>query len=166
MEPTPQNSEIVTAREPGAPWLDHLAYPETYDGVTMRRLLAYLVDLLVIAPTVAVVAVIFWLLGVLTFGLLMPLLGVMLLAVPFCYHTALIGGTESATLGMRLFGLQVRRLDGGRPDHVLAALLTAAFYISVGFTGWLILLVVVFNARGRALHDFLCGTVVINTRGR
>jgi uncharacterized RDD family membrane protein YckC len=166
MEPTPRKSEIVAAPVPGAPWLDHLAYPETYDGVTMRRLLAYLVDLLVIAPAVAVVAVIFWTLGVLTFGLLTPLLGVMLIAVPFCYHTLLIGGTRSATLGMRLFGLQVRRLDGGRPDHVLAALLTAAFYISVAFTGWLIMLVVLFNVRGRALHDFLCGTVVINTPGR
>ncbi len=166
MEPTPQKYEIVPAQEPDAPWLDHLAYPETYDGVTMRRLLAYLVDLLIIAPTVAVVAVIFWMLGVLTFGLLMPLLGLMLLAVPFCYHTLLIGGTASATFGMRLFGLQVRRLDGGRPDHILAALLTAAFYISVAFTGWLIMLVVLFNVRGRALHDFLCGTVVINTRGR
>ena len=166
MEPTPQKSEIVAAPEPDAPWLDHLAYPETYAGVTMRRLLAYLVDLLVIAPTVAVVAVIFWTLGVLTFGLLMPLLGVMLLAVPFCYHTLMIGGTASATFGIRLFGLQVRRLDGGRPDHILAALLTAAFYISVAFTGWLIMLVVLFNVRGRALHDFLCGTVVIDTRGR
>ncbi len=44
MEPTPRKSEIVLAREPGAPWLDHLAYPETHGGVTMRRLVAYLVD--------------------------------------------------------------------------------------------------------------------------
>ena len=166
MEPTPRKSEIVLPREPGAPWLDHLAYPETYDGVTMRRLVAYLIDLLVIAPMLVVVWVIFGMLGALTFGLLMPLLGVMLLAVPFCYHTLLIGGTKSATFGMRLFGLQVRRLDGGRPDHILAALLTAAFYLSVAFTGWLILLVALFNVRGRALHDFLCGTVVINALGR
>ncbi len=44
MEPTPRKSEIVLAREPGAPWLDHLAYPETHGGVTMRSLVAYLVD--------------------------------------------------------------------------------------------------------------------------
>lgn len=166
MEPTLRKSAIIPAPEPGAPWLDHLAYPETYDRVTMRRMVAYLVDIVVMAPVVAVAAVVFWTLGVLSFGLLTPLLGVMLIAVPFCYHTLLIGGTRSATLGMRLFGLQVRCLDGGRPGHMLAALLTAAFYISVAFTGWLILLVVLFNVRGRALHDFLCGTVVINTPGR
>ena len=166
MEPTPRKFEIVPARDPGAPWLDHLAYPETYGGVTMRRLAAYLVDILVMSPVIVVAAVIFWTLGILSFGLLTPLLGIMLIAVPFCYHTLLIGGTESATYGMRLFGLQVRRLDGGRPDHILAGLLTAAFYISVVFTGWLIMLVVLFNVRGRALHDYLCGTVVINTRGR
>ena len=166
MEPTPRKAEIVATPEPDAPWLDHLAYPETHGGVTMRRLVAYLVDILIMAPVVAVAAVVFWMLGVLTFGLLTPLLAVMLIAAPFCYHTLLIGGTASATFGMRLFGLQVRRLDGGRPDHILAALLTAAFYISVAFTGWLIMLVVLFNMRGRALHDFLCGTVVIDTRGR
>ena len=44
MEPTPPKSEIVPAPEPGAPWLDHLAYPETHGGVTIRRLVAYLIN--------------------------------------------------------------------------------------------------------------------------
>jgi uncharacterized RDD family membrane protein YckC len=39
--------------------------------------------------------------------------------------------------------------------------LTVAFYVSVGVTGWLILLVALFNGRGRTLHDYLCGTVTI-----
>ena len=164
MEPTPPKREIVPDAEPDLERFDHLAHPETFGGVTMRRIFAYLVDLLVIAPVVTVVAVIFWMLGVLTFGLLTPLLALMLLAVPFCYHTLLIGGPESATLGMRLMGLRVRRLDGGRPDYILAALLTVAFYVSVALTSWLILIVALFNIRGRTLHDWLCGTLVINTR--
>ena len=164
MEPTPAKRKIVPAADPDLERFDHLAHPDAFGGVTMRRIFAYLVDLLVIAPVVTVVAVIFWMLGVLTLGLLTPLLALMLLAVPFCYHTLLIGGPESATLGMRLMGLRVRRLDGGRPDYILAALLTAAFYVSVALTGWLILIVALFNIRGRTLHDWLCGTLVINTR--
>ncbi len=132
-----------------------------FDGVISRRLVAYLIDLLLISVLVLLVAASFWVIGVLSLGLLSPLLSVIILFVPWAYHTLTIGGARAATPGMRLFDLEVRRLDGERPGYLLAALLTAIFYVTVAATSWLVLLVALFNARGRTLHDFLCGTVVV-----
>lgn len=132
-----------------------------FDGVISRRLVAYLLDLLLISVLVLLVASSFLMIGLLSFGLLNPLLSIIILLVPWAYHTLTIGGPSAATPGMRLFGIEVRRLDGERPGYLLAALLTAIFYVSVAVTSWLVLLVTLFNARGRTLHDFLCGTVVV-----
>jgi uncharacterized RDD family membrane protein YckC len=84
--------------------------------------------------------------------------------VPLAYHTWLIGGPSSATVGMQIMGVEVRTWDGRRPGYVQAALQTVVFYTSVALTSWLILLVALFNPRRRCLHDFLCGTIVIRSR--
>lgn len=155
--------EISDAAE--APWADPFdpaVRPEVHQGVTLRRVVAYLVDLTIIAVATAFVALAFMVLGVLSFGVLTPLLSFLLLIVPLAYHTLLIGGPGSATVGMRLFGIEVRRMDGGRPGYPLAAIQTIVFYTTVALTSWLILLVALFNAHGRTLHDYLCGTLAVN----
>lgn len=142
--------------------LDLEVRPELYRGVTLRRVVAYLMDLIVIAAATVVAGTAFVVLGVLSFGLLSPILAVLLLVVPLAYHTLLIGGRRASTLGMRFFGIEVRRIDGGPPGYPLAALQTIVFYATIMLTSWLILLVALFNGRGRTLHDYLCGTVAVN----
>jgi uncharacterized RDD family membrane protein YckC len=142
------------------------ARPELFDGVVSRRVGAYLVDVLIIAFATALAGLAFFMLGVLSFGLLVPALSVILVSIPLAYHTLLIGGPDSATVGMRMFGLEVRRVDGGRPGYPQAGLLTVVFYVTVGLTSWLVLLVAPFNDTGRTLHDYLCGTLVVNTARR
>jgi uncharacterized RDD family membrane protein YckC len=131
--------------------------------VPVRRSLAYLTDLLLIAVLMGVAAVVFGLIGILSFGILSPVLWIIFGLIPLGYHTFLIGGPRSATLGMQLFGVEVRTLEGGRPEYLTAALQTILFYVTVSFTSWLILLVALFNRRGRCLHDWLCGTVVVRS---
>lgn len=145
---------------------DPATLPELYRGVMLRRVVAYLVDLVIIAIVTTFAATVFAVLGVLSFGLLSPLLALLLLVVPLSYHTILIGGPSTATLGMRLFGIEVRRIDGSPPGYPLAALQTILFYTTVALTSWLILLVAMFNAQGRTLHDYLCGTVAVNAPRR
>lgn len=134
-----------------------------FDGVILRRIVGYFVDVMLIALLTGLIVSSFWVLGVLTLGLLSPFLALIVLIVPWGYHTLFIGGSAAATPGMRLFGLEVRRLDGGRPGYLLAGLLTAIFYVTVTFTSSLVLLVALFNPRGRTLHDILCGTVVVRS---
>lgn len=138
--------------------------PELYAQVPVRRVVAYAVDVVLIAGLLALAWVAGILLGIASFGLLFPLIGPVLVATPLAYHTWFIGGPRSATPGMRLFGVEVRTWDGRRPGYVQAAVQTAVFYLTVVGTTWLVLLVALFNRRRRCLHDFVCGTVVIRAR--
>ena len=136
---------------------DPVAHPELFDGLLWRRPLAYVVDLAVIGLLLGS-----WLwLVLMSLGLLLPLTSLAFLLIPILYHAWLVGGRQSATLGMRLAGLEVRGWDGSRPDFWQALLMAVLFYVTVVATTLLILVVVFFNDRRRTVHDYLSGVVVV-----
>ncbi|HLO78805.1 MAG TPA: RDD family protein [Magnetospirillum sp.] len=149
-------------------WADAWSYPEYFRGITAKRVVAYLLDLLVVGLLGAVLWVLGGLMSVFSFGILAPV-GTLLLAIlPLAYHSLFIASRRSATIGMRVMGLRVMSLSpqraawGGRPDLFQAMIQTVAFYGSLATTGSLILLIALFNPRRRTLHDWLAGTVVVN----
>lgn len=140
--------------------LDPFADPGAFEGVALRRIFAYLIDLAVLIGLFILYKVALALLTIVTLGVLTPLLILLGAAIPIAYHTLTIGGPGSATLGMRLFNLRVSVWNGGKPSYLQAFMHTAVFYVTTGFTGGLILLWALFNNRRRCLHDILCGTIV------
>jgi uncharacterized RDD family membrane protein YckC len=100
-------------------------------------------------------------LWVLSLGLLGPLLWLLLGLIPLAYHTLLLSGPRSATVGMQLFDLELRSVTGERPGFLQALAQTALFYLTVGATCSLVLLVALLNRHKRTLHDLLAGTVVV-----
>ncbi|WP_162915130.1 RDD family protein [Desertibaculum subflavum] len=135
-----------------------------FEGITVRRILAYAIDVALVGVLLALAMFAGMVLTVLTLGLAGPLLGLVSFAVILVgYTTLLVGGPQSATFGMRLVGIEVRRLDGRRPDYLLAGVSVVLFYVLHVATSWLLLLVALFNRRGRLVQDFLCGTVVVRT---
>lgn len=142
--------------------------PEFFRGVTARRVAAYVVDVVLIMVTAGILWSFLLVLGFLTLGLAWGLLALPGVLVPLLYHTLLVAGPRSATLGMRLMGLRVVTVGplaeegGGRPALFQAIILTVTFYVSVAATGALILVVALFNPRRRALHDWVAGTMVVN----
>jgi uncharacterized RDD family membrane protein YckC len=140
---------------------DAMSHPELFDGVVFKRAVGYLIDAIILSGAVLFL----WFLVVVTLGLLGPVAALVSPLLPLAYHTLLIGGPNSATIGMRLMGVEVRRLDGGRPDIIQALVQTLLFYATLAFTG-LLLIVALFNDRRRCLHDWLSGTLVVNTVAR
>jgi uncharacterized RDD family membrane protein YckC len=141
---------------------DPMRHPELFEGVVFRRVVAYLVDVVIVGTCLIAAKAAAAILGVLSFGLLTPLLAVALGFIPLAYHTLLIGGPNAATLGMSLMRVEVRSWTGVRPSYPQALLMTALFYALVGLTWGLVLLWPLFNRRGRTLHDILSGTFVVN----
>ncbi len=141
--------------------LDPDRFPELFDGVLGKRILAFVADAVNLLLITAVAMVIFVILGVLSFGLLFPAIGIVMPALWLAYFTLTIGGPRSATPGMRLNGIEVRTWDGARPGYLQGALQSIVFYLSTVVTIF-VLLVPLFNRRRRCLHDYLIGTVVIN----
>ena len=132
-------------------------------SVIPRRVIGWVVDLLLIGGLVAALWVLCLVFGVLTLGLGWPLFGV-LPFVPFCYHFLFLAGPLSATPGQALLGLVVRRNDDfGRPTPLQALLSTGVYYATLATSGLLLLLAFV-TVRKRTLHDLLSGLVVVRTR--
>jgi uncharacterized RDD family membrane protein YckC len=79
------------------------------------------------------------------------------------YYGATLGGPYSATLGMRVMDLELRTWYGAPGYFVLGATHAILFWISVSVLSPFVLLVGLLNPRRRLLHDFVLGTVVVNT---
>ena len=132
-------------------------------GVMTRRIVAWLLDVLLVGLILAVLWFMLLLFGVLTLGIGMPVLGV-LPFVPFCYHLFFVAGPPSATPGQQALGLAVRRNDDlGPPSFAQAFVYTLVFYLTLATTG-LLLLVALFTMRHRTLHDLASGLVVVRAR--
>ena len=140
--------------------LDDITADYLTRGVLVRRFLAWLVDLLLIA---LLAGTLWWLLvffGFLTFGLGMGALAI-LPFVPFLYHFLSLVGRNAATPGQQAFGLTVRRNDDlDLPTPLQALVYVLLFYLTFATTG-LLFLVALFTERHRTLHDIFSGLVVI-----
>src|SRR5437868_14605620 len=113
---------------------DPAAVPEAYEGVLWRRTLAYFVDLCVIAVIAVLCWIVFAVLWLLSFGLLGPVLWFAFGLIPLAYHTLLLSGPRSATIGMRLFDVELRSVTGERTGLLQALIQTAMFYTTVRAT--------------------------------
>ena len=131
----------------------------TFDGIAWRRTVAFLFDMLILLA----IFVSLWIANIMFFGGLTALLTFLWPALLFVvYDTALIGGQGSATIGMRLMGLKTITHEWGEPGYLQAFVLSVLFYLSIAFTSGLILLVALFNNRGRCVHDMVTGIFLVN----
>ncbi|MEM9850634.1 MAG: RDD family protein [Pseudomonadota bacterium] len=139
---------------------DRLPDPELdaqfYEGVIFKRLIAWLIDVVVVLA--ACVALLVVSLGVL--AIVITFLG---FAVNLAYR---IWGLTvwSATIGMRVTGIELRNRDGERFTQGDAALHTG-IYVLVAVSGLGLLAhiaAMLLTARGQGLPDLLLGTVAIN----
>jgi uncharacterized RDD family membrane protein YckC len=148
---------------------DPVANPELFEGVLARRIVAFIIDVIIIAiPLIAASAFIF-IFGLVTFGigwLLFWLLSPISVIWALAYYGMTLGGPASATIGMRAMEIQMRTWYGAPAYFVLGAVHAIVFWISVSVLTPLILVVGFFNPRKRLLHDILVGAVLINNTGR
>jgi uncharacterized RDD family membrane protein YckC len=147
------------------PWMQ----PELFRGVLTRRTVAFLIDLVVLSIPVILACVFIAVFGVVTLGLgwaLFWLVSPASVIWALIYYGASLGGPHSATVGMRVMDLELRTWYGAPSYFVLGAMHAVLFWISISVLSPLVLLVGLFNARRRLLHDFVLGTVVINSSVR
>lgn len=143
--------------------------PELFDGVLTRRVMAFLIDVVIIAFPVAIAAIFVVIFGIVTLGLgfilFWPLqAGAAIWAV--LYYGFTLGSSASATIGMRVMDIEMRTWYGGPAYFVLGAVHAIAYWISVSVLTPLIVLIGPFNSRKRLLHDMLLGTVIVNNAVR
>jgi uncharacterized RDD family membrane protein YckC len=144
---------------------DPAANPELFDGVLPRRVVAFVIDLVIIAIPVVFLAIFIFAIAIVTLGLGFMLYGLLPAASviwALFYYGFCFGSPRSATIGMRVMDLEMRTWYGAPAYFLLGAVHAVAFWVSISALTPLILLVCFFNERRRLLHDLAVGTVVIN----
>ena len=148
---------------------DPAIQPELFDGVLARRVVAFIIDFIIISVPVVLAAMFIFAFGIVTLGLGFALYWLLPSATviwAILYFGFTLGGWASATIGMRMMDLEMRTWYGAPSYFVLGAVRAVVYWISVSVLTPFILLVGFFNSRGRLLHDILVGTVVINSPAR
>lgn len=143
--------------------------PELFEGVLARRIVAFMIDFIVIAVPIVLGSMFIFAFGIVTLGLgwalywLLPGASVIWAIV---YFGLTLGGPRSATIGMRVMDLEMRTWYGAPAYFVLGAVHAIGFWFTVSFFTPFVLLVAFFNERRRLLHDIVLGTVIINNAQR
>jgi uncharacterized RDD family membrane protein YckC len=143
--------------------------PELFRGVLTRRVVAFIIDVIVLSVPVILGVIFIAVFGLVTLGLgwaLFWLVSPASVIWALVYYGATLGGPHSATIGMRVMDLELRTWYGAPGYFLLGAMHAVLFWISVSVLSPFVLLVGLFNGRRRLLHDFVLGTVVINNSVR
>src|SRR6476659_189357 len=140
---------------------DPVAQRRLFDGVLGKRFMAFLVGAVIIRLLWVVAGIAVFVLGVLTLRLAWLLFRAIFAIVGLGYNAVTIGGPNSAPIGQRLMGLEVRMWFGGKVTPIVAAFHALLFWLSLTIF-FPILLWPLFDSRKRCLHDILAGVVVIN----
>ncbi len=133
-------------------------HPDFYQMVLPKRLLAWVIDSILIFALTALTVVLTAFVGLFIWPLLY-------LTIGFAYRTVTIAN-GSATPGMLFAGIELRDLAGGRLDAGQAMLHTGAYTLSLAVPILQIvsILMMMTSARGQGLGDALLGTVMVNRR--
>lgn len=137
---------------------DPITQPEFYQNVASKRLMAWVIDTVLIAliamlivPFTAFTAIFFF------FGLMA--------VVGFIYRTITLA-SGSATWGMRMMGIELRNTHGATLDLQSAFLHTLGYTVSWAFAPLQLISVVLMASsnQGRGLTDHIMGSAALNRR--
>lgn len=132
--------------------------PQFYAGVPTKRLVAWILDTILIAVICLILVPFTAFTGLFFFPLLM-------LVVGFLYRIATLAG-GSATWGMRLMSVEIRLGDDRPLDGTTAFLHTLGYSISFAIPVLQLISIVLMltSARRQGLTDMVLGTVALNNR--
>jgi uncharacterized RDD family membrane protein YckC len=146
-----------------SPAYDPVAQAQLFDGVIGKRVIAFIIDAIIIGVLWAIAVFVVGVLGIVTLGLAWLMFGLIFPVVGLGYNALTIGGPNSATIGQRMMGLEWRTWYGGKVSPLIAAFHALLFWFSLAIF-FPILLWALFDPQKRCLHDIFAGVVAMNRR--
>ena len=136
--------------------------PDLFDGILSKRIVAFIIDAVLIVALMIPAGLLVLILGFVTLGIGWLLFPPLFAVVALIYIGLTLGGRGSATPGMWLVGVEVRTWSGQKVFPLLAVMHALLFWFSIGLLTPLVLLVGLFTRRRQLLHDLLLGVVALN----
>lgn len=141
---------------------DRATDPDLFDDILAKRIVAFVIDAILIVLLMIPAALLVLVLGIVTLGLGWLLYPPLFAIVALGYVALTLGGPASATLGMRIAGVEMRTWSGQKIFPLLAVMHALIFWFSVAILTPLVLLVGLFTERRQLLHDLLLGVVALD----
>ncbi len=141
------------------------------NGIRTRRLFAFAVDFMMIIGIIFLLFVLALIFAIPTFGFSFLALGLslpwLMPVIALIYNGLTVSSPRRATFGMRMFDIEVSRLDGSQADFFEAAAHAVLFYLPgiallfpTGFLTLIIYLPTFIEPQKRMLHDLILGLIV------
>jgi uncharacterized RDD family membrane protein YckC len=134
------------------------------EGLRRKRIIAWAIDVTLIAMLTALVSTLLLILGFVTLGLTWLLFaflfGGITTIIALLYSGMSVNSDLGATPGMRAMGLRFRLNNGERPGFIYGAVHLVLFYLSVSILTPLVLAVSLITPRKRLLHDIVLGVEI------
>jgi uncharacterized RDD family membrane protein YckC len=162
-------SDFPRAGDPFTHAYDPDRNPEYFEGVLSRRIVAFLIDAVIVVGPIVLLALFIFVFGLITLGigwLLFWLLSPIFVIWAILYTGVTLGSPQSATVGMRMMDLEMRIWNGSKMYFLLGAVHVIFFWVLTTTLTPFVLLIGLLNRRRRLLHDLLTGTLVINDEHR
>ena len=140
---------------------DPATAPELFEGVLTRRVMAFIIDMIVISAIVLGLSIVGGIAGFLTFGLGWLALVVLIPLAIILYYGATLGSPRRATLGMSMMDIVLTPTRGQPLDGGMAFVHALLFWVSAWICWPLSLIIALVTPRRQMLHDLIVGALVV-----
>lgn len=135
--------------------------PELFDGILGRRVMAFIIDCVVMGVLVVCVWIVSAIMGLVTFGLAWLAIPITVPAVFVAYYAITLGSRRRSTLGMRAMDIVLTPTRETTLDGWMAILHVIVFWITTAVLTPFILVIGLFTNRRQLLHDLIVGTLMV-----
>lgn len=140
---------------------DPATAPELFEGVLMRRVVAYMIDFGLLVAMSAIIAIIGVVAGFLSFGLGWMLLPIVIPIAILAYYVVTLGSRMRATLGMAAMDIVLTPTRGLPLDGWRILIHPLIFWITIWVAWPISLLVALLTPRREMVHDLIAGTLMV-----
>jgi uncharacterized RDD family membrane protein YckC len=140
---------------------DPATNPELFDGVLTRRVMAFIIDMVIVGIALGAVSLVGFIIGFLTLGLGWLATLIVLPLIVVGYYALTLGSAARATVGMQMMDLVLTPTRGQPLDGPVAFVHTLLFWITAWIAWPISLVVALFTPRRQMVHDLIAGTLML-----
>lgn len=142
------------------PLPDPASAPELFDGILTRRVLAYLIDIVIIGAVALVFLLLNLIAGFLTLGLAWLTVPIIAPVAVLLYYVVTLGSSRRATVGMQVCDITLVPTEGPPHEELKALIHPFVFWVTI-WIFWPLLFIGLFTQRRQLLHDLITGTLMV-----
>ena len=140
---------------------DPVSAPELFESVLPRRVLAFLIDSVIMIFVTTVITIVGTIAGFLTLGLAWIALPVVIPLVILGYYAVTLGSPSRATIGMAAMDLVLTPTRGAPLDGCKILIHPLVFWITVWLAWPVSLVIALLTPRREMVHDLIAGTLML-----